>query len=136
MKKVNIVMEAEMTSLIYAWQNKTSEIPYEKYLAQDFDDQFIAVDNTSGELFMEEFDDLLDAVKWLYEIEDEEEENQPPNVIQKGALFASIADLFYRTLSADTTPKEAAEMLFISLDIALKKTGCDIKQIFHSDEDN
>lgn len=87
-------------------------------------------------VFIEEFTDLLEAVKWLYGIEEEKEEIQPPNLIQKGALFASISDLFYRTLSADTTPKEAAEMLFISLDVALKRTGCDITQIFHNDEEN
>lgn len=136
MKKVNIVTENEFMGLVYDWRKKTKDVPNELYLSQDIDDCYLAADNTTGELFIEEFTDLQEAVKWLYGIEEEKEENQPPNLIQKGALFASIADLFYRTLSADTTPKEAAEMLFISLDIALKKTGCDIKQIFHSDEDN
>lgn len=132
MKKVNIVSEEELYELIDNWNFKTGNLPKEKYLAF-CNNYIVAADNTTGELFIEGFTDLQEVVKWLYGIE---EENQPPNLIQKGALFASIADLFYRTLSADTTPKEAAEMLIISLDYALKKTGCDITQIFHNDEDN
>lgn len=41
--------------------------PIGKYLYEDEDGIFVAIDNTTGDAWTEEFSTLLEAEQWLYE---------------------------------------------------------------------
>lgn len=76
-KKINYVEEKVLKEYIDNWNNH-KELPiYDDLIYTKEEDKYIAVDNTSGDCWVEKFDSKEKAIKWLlgeFEIGEEEED--------------------------------------------------------------
>ncbi len=63
----------EANQLIGEWNNERNSVAKGRYLAQDGESKFIAIDNRTGDCWVEEFSNKGSAINWL---EDKEEMNE------------------------------------------------------------
>jgi len=72
-EKIKIVSKKKLTRKLLRWQAQNGGVPRARYLTQD-KGVYIAADNSAGDFYVEEFDDLRKAIAWLDGKEKEEEE--------------------------------------------------------------
>ena len=63
-KKIKIVSKKKLTGKLLRWQAQNGDAPRARYLTQD-KGVYIAADNSSGDFYVEEFDDLRKAIAWF-----------------------------------------------------------------------
>ena len=71
-EKIKIVSEKKLTRKLLKWQSRDGDVPRTRYLTQD-EGVYIAADNSTGDFYVEEFDDLRKAIAWLDGEEEVEE---------------------------------------------------------------
>ena len=70
-EKIKIISEKKLTRKLLKWQARDGGVPRARYLTQD-EGVYIAADNSAGDFYVEEFDDLRKAIAWLDEEKVEE----------------------------------------------------------------
>ena len=63
-EKIKIVSKKKLTGKLLKWQSRDGDAPRARYLTQD-KGVYIAADNSDGDFYIEEFDDLRKAIAWL-----------------------------------------------------------------------
>lgn len=63
-EKIKIVSKKKLTRKLLKWQSRDGGVPRARYLTQD-KGVYIAADNSTGDFYVEEFDDLKKAIGWL-----------------------------------------------------------------------
>ena len=63
-EKIKIVSKKKLTRKLLKWQAQNGGVPRARYLTQD-KGVYIAADNSTGDFYVEEFDDLKKAIGWL-----------------------------------------------------------------------
>ena len=63
-EKIKIVSKKKLTRKLLKWQAQNGGVPRARYLTQD-KGVYIAADNSAGDFYVEEFDDLRKAIAWL-----------------------------------------------------------------------
>lgn len=63
-EKIKIVSKKKLTRKLLKWQSRDGDVPRARYLTQD-KGVYIAADNSAGDFYVEEFDDLRKAIAWF-----------------------------------------------------------------------
>ena len=63
-EKIKIISKKKLTGKLLKWQARDGGVPRARYLTQD-KGVYIAADNSTGDFYVEEFDDLRKAIAWL-----------------------------------------------------------------------